>query len=115
MKITTLIIHKRTLNSVLSIQALALALLDLGEDLVTEPVAVAMTLIMVPPVFDVEIVLDTLEPVTRAGRALAVVQIFTSPGHTYFRSKSLSSGPMGPDSYLHETPRFKRLSWRGSL
>lgn len=103
------IIHRHTLKNVLSVQLVA-ALLDVGEDLGTEPVAVAVTLTMVSPVFEVETTLGTSEPVTRAGRALNVVQAFPSPGHTSFRSKSLSSGPVGPDSYLHEMPRFKKLS-----
>lgn len=109
MTITMVIINRRRLNNVLSIQ-LATALLGVGEDLVTEPVAVAVTLTVVSPVFEVETVLGTSEPVTRAGRALNVVQAFPLPGHTSFRSKSLSIGPVGPDSYLHETPRFKKLS-----
>lgn len=109
MAIAMAIIDRRTLNQVLSIH-LAAALLVVGEDLVTEPVAVAVTLTMVSPVFVIETVLGTSEPVTSAGRALNVVQAFPSSGHISFRSRSLSSGPVGPDSYLHEMPRFKKLS-----
>lgn len=109
MTITMVTIHRHTLNNLLSIESAA-ALLVVDEDLVTEPVAVAVTLTMVSPVFEIETVLGPSEPVTRAGKALNVVQAFPSPGHTSFRSKSFSSGPVGPDSYLHEMPRFKKLS-----
>jgi hypothetical protein len=78
------------------------------ELLLAEPVVVAVTLI------DLDTVTGTLEPLT-VGRTVKVVHALPLPGHTSARSKSLSSGPVGPESYFHSMLRFIKLTCRGSL
>lgn len=74
------------------------------EDTESLLVAVAAT--------DLDTVTGMLDPLT-AGRAVDVLHAFPFPGHTSVRFRSLSSGPVGPVSYLHVTPRI--LVCRGSL
>jgi hypothetical protein len=59
-------------------------------------------------------VTGTLDPLA-SGSAMSVVHACPLSGHTSFLSKSLSSGPVGPLSYLQVKLRFRKLSCRGSL
>lgn len=92
------------------------ALAAMVEDAVAELVAVIVAAPdeLLPVALDLDTVTGTLDPLT-AGKPLRVVQPLPLSGHTSVRFRFLFSGPVGPDSYFHETPRFRKLTCRGSL
>lgn len=87
---------------------------DAMEEWIAELVIVTVKPPVVVVGLDLITVLGILEPLT-AGNMLNVVQASASSGQTSVRFKFLSRGPVGPDSYLQVTLRFRKLSCRGSL